>query len=140
MTRLGLNPSRTLNLLDDLDLEARRLASLRAGDEGIEAVVVVLCVRAVPVIERVCRERGASRGIHPERTLLAIEDAAARLALKLYRLAPLPPIGAIAAQLAAACTDAQPIGDGNRNQLAVRRPNLVLVRDLVGEHANRGHR
>jgi hypothetical protein len=138
MTRLDLNASRTLNLLDDLELEDRRLALLRAGDEGIEAVVVVLCVRAVPVIERICRERGASRGVHPERILLAIEDAAARLALKLHRLGPLPPVGAIAAQLAATCTDAQPLGERNRNQLAVRRPNLVLVRDL-GEHANREH-
>ena len=63
MTRLGLNASRTLNLLDDLELEARRLALLRAGDEEIEAVVVVLCVRAVPVVERVCREQARLAGL-----------------------------------------------------------------------------
>jgi hypothetical protein len=139
MRRNDLSESRALNVLDDLELETRRLSCLRAGDAGFEAVVVVLCVRAIPVIERVCRERGASRGLDRERTLLAIEDAAARLALRLHRLAPLPTVGAISAQLAATCTDAQPVGRSNRHQLAARRPNLVLVSDL-GARDNWSHR
>jgi hypothetical protein len=132
MTRLVLSDSRTLALLDDLELEDRRLAFLTSVDERSEVVVVVLCVRAVPVIELVCRERGAARGLGHDRTLLAIEDAAARLLLRLHRVVPLPPVGAIAAQLAAACIDSQSVERANRHQLAAGRARLALLPDLDG--------
>jgi hypothetical protein len=136
MMRVDLSESRTLSLLDDLELEACRLAFLRAGDERFEAAVVVLCVRAVPIIELVCRERGADRGLGSEATLLAVEDAAARLVLRLHRLVSLPPVGAIAAQFAATCADAQPTGKTNCYQLAVRRAHLTLVH-VLGDDTRR---
>lgn len=132
MTRLSLNENRKLADLDDLELESRRLVFLSAGDARSELAVVLLCVRAVPVIELVCRERGATRGLGHDRTLLAVEGAAARLLLRLHRMVPLPPVGAIAAQLAAACVDSQSVRTANRHQLAAGRARLALVPDLDG--------
>ena len=130
MGRLVLRDTRILASLDDVELENRRLAFLEAGDGQSAVAIVLLSVRAVPVIELICRERGAVRGLSSDGTLLAIDDAAARLMLRLHRAVPLPPVGAIAAQLAAACIDAQPPGRSNSHQLAAGRARLTVVPDL----------
>jgi hypothetical protein len=96
-----------LRRLDDLELEVVRHQFLLDRDERFELVLRLLVVRAVPTIERVCRERGAALGLNRSKVGLAIEDASARLLLRLSRPDELPPVGAIAAQIAALCADAQ---------------------------------
>lgn len=93
--------------LDDLELEIVRHQFLLDRDERFEVTLRLLVVRAVPVIERVCRERGVALGLGRSKVGLAIEDASARLLLRLSQPEELPPVGAIAAQIAARCTDAQ---------------------------------
>ena len=93
--------------LDDLELEILRHQFLLDRDERFEPVLRLLVVRAVPTIERVCRERGVTLGLDRSKVGLAIEDASARLLLRLSRAEELPPVGAIAAHIAARCTDAQ---------------------------------
>ena len=93
--------------LDDLELEIVRHQFLLDRDERFEAALRLLVLRAVPVIERVCRERGVTLGLNRSKVGLAIEDASARLLLRLSQREELPPVGAIAAQIAAHCVDAQ---------------------------------
>jgi hypothetical protein len=96
-----------LRRLDDLELELVRHQFLVDRDERFELALRLLVVRAVPVIERVCRERGVVLGLARPKVGLAIEDASARLLLRLTQPEELPPVGAIAAQIAAHCADAQ---------------------------------
>lgn len=99
---------------DDLQLEVVRHQFLLERDERFEVVLRLLVVRAVPVIEQVCRERGRTFGLNASEVGLAIEDASARLLLRLSRPEELPLVAAMAAQIAARCVDAQ-------------RPELRLV-------------
>ena len=96
-----------LRELDDLELEIVRHQFLLDRDRRFELALRLLVVRAVPTIERVCRERGVALGLNGPKVGLAIEDASARLLLRLSQPDELPPVGAIAAQIAAACADAQ---------------------------------
>jgi hypothetical protein len=93
--------------LDDLELEIVRHQFLLDRDQRFEVALRLLVLRAVPVIERVCRERGVALGLGRSKVGLAIEDASARVLLRLSQPEELPPVGAIAAQIAAVCTDAQ---------------------------------
>lgn len=131
MRKLSLIQDLALGRLSDAELEATRLRSLQNGDGRFEPVVQLLLVRAVPVIEMICRERGGARGLSYEQTLLAIGDASARLVLRMRRPVRQPAVGAIAAQLAAACVDAQTTGMTNRHRLAQPYPHLRLVTEAA---------
>lgn len=129
MRKFSLIQDLALGGLSDAELEATRLSSLQNADGRFEPVVQLLLVRAVPVIEMICRERGAARGLRREQTLLAIGDASARLVLRMRRPVRQPTVGAIAAQLAAECVDAQTAGRTNGHRLALPHPHLRLVRE-----------
>src|SRR4051794_2328886 len=93
--------------MDDLALEVLRRSALREGDEHYELILRRLVVRGVPAIELVCREEGERHGLASTQIGLAIEDACARLLLRLHRPDELPSVSAMAAELARECIAAQ---------------------------------
>lgn len=96
---------RAVEMLDDLQLEALRAETVAEDDKRFEFVLWILCLRGVAVIERVCRARGMAQGLSEQEVELAIEDAAARLLLRLARTEPQPEVHALAAEIAVACVD-----------------------------------
>ena len=114
--------------LTNEDLEVTRLWTLRRGDERYELVLERLLVRSLPILTRVVREEGVTAGLEERAIRLAIEDAGARLLLRLHRRDTLPPIAAVAASIAKECAAAQ------RPQpfvprLVPRRPQMRVVRN-----------
>lgn len=115
--------------LDDAALEALRRSTLREGDdERYELILRRLVVRGVPAIELVCREEGQRRGLHRTQIGLAIEDACARLLLRLHRPDKLPSVSAMAAELARDCIAAQQPPSPTAAPLVDEQPRLRLVR------------
>jgi hypothetical protein len=114
--------------LGEADLETLRRSLLAAGDERFELVLRRLVVHAVPAVELVCRQRGSQRGLSAAQVGLAIEDACARLLLRLHRPDKLAPVSAIAAELAADCVDAQQPQRAEPSRLAPKSPQLRLIR------------
>jgi hypothetical protein len=96
---------RAVEMLDDLQLEAIRAETVGEDDKRFEFVLWILCLRGVAVVERVCRARGTVHGLSEQEIELAIEDAAARLLLRLSRIEPQPEVHALAAEIAVACVD-----------------------------------
>jgi hypothetical protein len=121
---------RAIEMLDDLQLEAVRAETVAADDERFELVLWHLCLRGVAVIERVCRARGEALGLSEPEIELAIEDAAARLLLRLSRVEPQPQVHALAAEIAAACVDRPWPPQGSAPRLAPGSPALRLVGSL----------
>jgi hypothetical protein len=133
MHNFDRNDERALRHLDDLALEEIRVAMLADGDPRIDTVIRELVMRAVPAIESVCRTRGNHRGLTPAQTGKTIEDATARLLLRLGRQDRLAPVTALAAEIAAACVDAQePAASATPPRLAPRQPDLRLA-DQLGD-------
>ncbi len=118
-----------LRRLDDTELEVLRCSMLRDRDERYEGVLRQLVIRGVPAIERVCRQGGEGLGLSATHIGQAIEDASARLILRLHRPEKLPAISSIAAHLAAQCIDAQKPQGHAPPRLAPERPKLRLVRN-----------
>lgn len=116
--------------LDDLQLESLRFAMLTHNDERLEAVIRVLVMRAVPVIEKICRVQGGELGLGRIEINRAIEDASARLLLRLARPERLATISILAARIGTSCVQAQQPQPAPR--LASRRPQLRVV-DQLGE-------
>src|SRR5215218_2416920 len=124
---------RAIEMLDDLRLEAVRAETVVHDDKRFEFVLWTLCLRGVPVIERVCRSRGEARGLSEEEIELATEDAAARMLLRLSHPEPQPQIHALAAEAATALAALAPAppdqgarrGDRNRPGPAERLGELV---------------
>ena len=119
-----------LRHLDDMQLEAIRSEMIGERDERLELVIRALVLRAVPVIERVCRKRGTDRALSRAQISNAIEDASVRMLLRLKRLDRQPAITALAAEIAAACIDAQQPTSPTVPRLAARRPDLRLTNAL----------
>ncbi|HEY6729915.1 MAG TPA: hypothetical protein VI039_02705 [Solirubrobacterales bacterium] len=118
-------------MLDDVELEAVRVKTVGANDERFEFVLWNLCLRGVPVIERVCRTRGEACGLSDQEIELAIEDAAARMLLRLSRVEPQPQVHALAAEIAAACVERSwPSQQQSAPRLTPRSPQLRLVPGL----------
>ncbi|MGN6216460.1 MAG: hypothetical protein ACTHN7_05825 [Solirubrobacterales bacterium] len=121
---------RAIEMLDDTQLEAVRAETVGDDDERFEFVLWILCLRGVAVIERVCRARGAARGLSEQAVELAIEDAAARLLLRLARVEPQPQVHALAAEIAAVCVERPWPSQKCAPQLTPRSPALRLVSGL----------
>ncbi|MGN6254924.1 MAG: hypothetical protein ACTHO8_08080 [Solirubrobacterales bacterium] len=121
---------RAIEMLDDLQLEAVRAETVGADDERFEFVLWILCQRGVAVIERVCRARGAACGLSEQEVELAIEDAAARMLLRLARVEPQPQVHALAAEIATACVERPWPSQRGVAQLTPGSPALRLVSGL----------
>lgn len=123
--------------LDDLQLEVVRAEMIADGDERLGIVIRALVLRAVPVIEKVCRTRGTARGLSREQILKSIDDASVRLLLRLQRPDRQPAVPAVAADIAAACVDVREPQPPAAPRLAARRPELHLAEGL-GEALKEG--
>jgi len=121
---------KAIEMLDDVQLEAVRAETVAANDERFEFVLWNLCLRGVAVIERVCRNRGEASGLGDQEIELAIEDASARMLLRLSRLEPQPQIHALAAEIAAACVERSWPLQKSAPRLTARTPRLRLINGL----------
>lgn len=137
MYNFDRNHERALHRLDDLALEEIRVSMLADGDERVDVIIRELALRAVAAIESVCRTRGSHRGLPAAQIERSIDDATARLLLRLGRPERQPPVTALAAQLAAACVEAQTPAPPTPPRLASRRPELRLA-DPVEDALARG--
>lgn len=126
-----------LRRLDDLALEEVRVQMVADGDGRLDVVIRELVLRAVRAIETVCRTRGTDRGLSREQILKSIDDASVRLLLRLKRPDRQPPVTAVAAEIAAACIDAQTPETQAPPRLVGRRPQLRLA-DQLGDALKRG--
>lgn len=121
---------RAVEMLDDVQLEALRAKTVAANDDRFEFVLWNLCLRGVAVIEKVCRSRGGACGLDDQEIEMAIEDAAARMLLRLSRLEPQPQVHALAAEIAAACVERAWPSQKHAPRLTHRTPNLRLISGL----------
>jgi hypothetical protein len=121
---------RAIEMLDDVQLESVRAETVVYNDERFEFVLWNLCLRGVAVIERVCRTRGQGHGLSERDIELAIEDASARLLLRLSRAEPQPQVHALAAEIAAECVERSAPFDKSAPRLSARAPELRLVSDM----------
>jgi hypothetical protein len=126
-----------LRRLDDAALEEVRVQLAADADGHLEIVIRELVLRAVRTIESVCRTRGGDRGLSREQILKSIDDASVRLLLRLGRPDRQPPVTAVAAEIAAACVDAQTPEPQAARRLAPRRAQLRLA-DQLGDAIKRG--
>ena len=121
---------KAIEMLDDVQLEAVRFETIAYEDERFEFVLWNLCRRGLAVIERVCGVCGEARGLSEQEVELAIEDAAARMLIRLSHPEPQPRIRVLAAELATACVERPwPSCMGSR-RLSPQRPELRLVGEL----------
>lgn len=121
---------RAIEMLDDVQLEAVRAETVVANDERFEFVLWNLCLRGVAVVERVCRGRGEASGLSDREIELAIEDASARMLLRLSRIEPQPQIHALAAEIAAACVERSWPLQRSAPRLTATTPQLRLIKGL----------
>jgi hypothetical protein len=135
--RFDTNDEHAFRRLDDAQLELVRADMIADGDERLEFVIRVLVLRAVPVIERVCRKRGNDRGLTSTQIQKAIDDASVRMLLRLKRPDRQPAVTAIAAEIATTCVDAQESQLAAAPRLATRRPDLRIA-DEIGDALKRG--
>ena len=119
-----------LRRLDDLALEAVRVQMVGYGDGRLDLVIRELVMRAVRVIESVCRTRGNERGLSRDQILKSVDDASVRLLLRLKRPDHQAPVTAVAAEIAAACVHAQQPAAPAPPRLASRRPELRVADEL----------
>jgi hypothetical protein len=122
---------RAVEMLDDLHLEAVRAETVGFDDERFEFVLWNLCLRGVPIIERVCATRGKALGLNEQEIELATEDAAARMLLRLSRPEPQPQVHALAAEIAAECVERSWPSQRGAPRVTPRSPQLRLVNSLT---------
>jgi hypothetical protein len=122
---------RAVEMLDDLQLEALRAETVAEDDKRFEFVLWILCLRGVAVVERVCRARGTVQGLSEGEIELAIEDAAARLLLRLSHTEPQPEVHALAAEIAVACVDRPWPTQRRAPRLTPDTPELRLVDEFA---------
>jgi hypothetical protein len=126
-----------IGALSDVELEIARLRMLHQSDERYELVLCHLVIRGLPVIVRVCHEGAEAGGLRADQRDAAVEDASVRLLLRANRLEQLPPVGAIAAQIAADCLSAQSRKRFAPSRLTAERPKLRAIEGLAPSRALR---
>lgn len=127
-----------LRRLDDGELEEGRVQMVADNDSRLDIVIRELALRATRAIESVCRRRGIDRGLSRDQILKSIDDASARLLLRLTRPDRQAAVTAVAAEIAASCIDAREPEAPTAPRLAARRPELRLA-DEIGDALKRGH-
>jgi hypothetical protein len=128
--------------MTDGELEVVRRRAARDDDHDLLKICLErLTVRALPVLVRVCHERGRAADLDRERINLAVEEATARLLAALGRIDSVPPVNRLAAETATACVEAQAKrGRRRRPRLAPVKPELRLVGDVEPEARSNGRR
>lgn len=126
-----------LRRLDDLALEEVRVQMIADRGARLDVVIRELVLRAVRVIESICRTQGTERDLSNEQILKAIEDATARLLLRLARPDRLRGVTALGAEIADECVAAQTPQPTASPRLASRQPKLLVV-DQLGDAVKRG--
>jgi hypothetical protein len=86
----------TLADADEQTLELHRRLLVLELDERRELVIDHLMVRAMPVVARETVRRAAEAGLSRETTMLAGEEAAITLLMRLHTPAPLPVVTTLA--------------------------------------------
>ena len=114
---------------DETTLERRRWTLVRAGDDRRSAIIDHLMVRAMPMVARTTVRLGDACGLPRASVLLAGEEAAITLLMRLHTPQPLPPIGELAQAVAAAAVRAHGGDDPAPSppRLADRRPHLRVI-------------
>jgi hypothetical protein len=119
-----------LDAHDDAALEGVRFELARDGDHRLGQVVHLLAFRASSTVVQTCNEFGGRRGIGAGGIARAIDDAQARVQLRLYRPEHLAAIDKLASGIAHGCVEAQPVAAPAPPRLTPRAPELSIVKGL----------
>jgi hypothetical protein len=122
----------TLAACDEETLERHRRALVLALDDRRVAVIDHLMVRAMPVVARTTVRLADAAGMPRAATLMAGEEAAVTLLMRLHAPEPLAPVSELARTVAAVALRAHAAGPGSvpataPPRLAHRRPDLRVI-------------
>lgn len=125
---------------DEATLERRRWTLVRAGDDRRQLLIDHLMTRAMPAVARTTVRLGDAAGLPRAAVLLAGEEAAVTLLMRLHTPQPLPPVTELARTVAAVAVRAHagsPAASGHPSapraaaeaapRLADRRPHLRVI-------------
>src|SRR4051812_23769787 len=125
---------------DEATLERRRWTLVRTGDERRQLLIDHLMTRAMPAVARTTVRLGDAAGLPRAAVLLAGEEAAVTLLMRLHTPQPLPPVTELARTVAAVAVRAHagsPVASGHPSasqaaaeaapRLADRRPHLRVI-------------
>jgi hypothetical protein len=122
---------------DETTLERRRWTLVRAADDRRQVVIDHLMTRAMPTVARTTVRLGDAAGLSRGAVLLAGEEAAVTLLMRLHTAQPLPPVTELARTVAAVAVRAHagepgaapaaPGASAARPRLAARRPHLRVI-------------
>jgi hypothetical protein len=121
----------TLGALDEEALERRRRALVLNGDEARLAVIDHLMMRGMPTVARTTVRLADAAGLPRGATLLAGEEAAVTLLMRLHAPEPLAPVTELARTVAAVAVRAHAEGAEalapTPPRLTHRRPDLRVI-------------
>jgi hypothetical protein len=124
---------------DEATLERRRWTLVRAADDRRQILIDHLMTRAMPAVARTTVRLGDAAGLPRAAVLLAGEEAAVTLLMRLHTPQPLPPVTELARTVAAVAVRAHagepgmghPSAPAPRTasapRLADRRPHLRVI-------------
>ena len=123
---------------DEATLERRRWTLVRTGDDRRQILIDHLMTRAMPAVARTTVRLGDAAGLPRAAVLLAGEEAAVTLLMRLHTPQPLPPVTELARTVAAVAVRAHagapvpdaPLASAPREataSLADRRPHLRVI-------------
>ena len=121
-----------LAAMDEEALERHRRALVLARDDRRQAVIDHLMVRAMPTVARTAVRLADAAGLARATTLMAGEEAAVTLLMRLHTPEPLAPITELARTVSAVAVRAHVVapsapGAPAPPRLAHRRPHLRVI-------------
>lgn len=111
-----------LTAADEATLERRRWTLVRAADDRRTLVIDHLMTRAMPTVAKTTVRLGDASGLPRAAVLLAGEEAAVTLLMRLHTPHPLPPVTELARTVAAVAVRAH-AGDAVAADLAETSPS-----------------
>jgi hypothetical protein len=123
---------------DEATLERRRWTLVRAADDRRQLLIDHLMTRAMPAVARTTVRLGDAAGLPRAAVLMAGEEAAVTLLMRLHTPQPLPPVTELARTVAAVAVRAHagesvpahptaPVPAPSAPRLADRRPHLRVI-------------
>jgi hypothetical protein len=119
---------------DEATLERRRWTLVRAADDRRQILIDHLMTRAMPAVARTTVRLGDAAGLPRAAVLMAGEEAAVTLLMRLHTPQPLPPVTELARTVAAVAVRAHagepetaPVPAPSAPRLADRRPQLRVI-------------